>query len=87
MSKLYFKNENGEYKEINAVPEELIVESSDCSEEEYFKLTEGSGSFEFEADINKKIYEELLKPLKTKKEKFEEKIYNKQKFRNFIKNV
>ena len=86
MSKLYLKDENEEYKELNAVPEELIVESSDCSEE-YFKLTEGSCSFEFEADINKKIYEELLKPLKTKKDKFEEKIYNKRKFRNFIKNV
>ena len=45
MSKIYFKDENGEYKEINAVPEELIVENSDCSEE-YFKLTEGSCSFD-----------------------------------------
>ena len=78
MYKAYIKNEKEEWEELGAISE-LNSELDIIKEAEY--------SFSFEADINKKIYEELLKPLKTKKEKFEEKIYNKQKFRNFIKNV
>lgn len=81
MYKAYIKNEKEEWEELGAISEfksEANGELNIIKEAEY--------SFSFGADINKKIYKELLKPLKTKKDKLEEKMYNRRTFRKFIRN-
>lgn len=81
MYKAYFKNEKEEWEELGAIIEfkgELNSEPEIIKEAQY--------SFRFGADIDEKVYKKLLKPLKTRKDKLEEKLYNKRIFRKFIRN-
>ena len=78
MSKLYIQDENGELKELGE-PELLELNNDDDTGIN----VEGEFSFEI---TDKNDIRKLKNLVKTKKDRQEEIEYNKNQFRNFIKN-
>lgn len=81
--KLYFEDENGEYKELaDGTIEDISV--SEDEEVDIFGSCTHEYSFEFEIK-DKKAIREMRKLLKTDKVRKREQRYNKESFRKFIK--
>ena len=82
--KLYFEDENGEYKQLAAGPIKDISVSEEDEEVDIFGSCTHEGSFEFEIK-DKKAIREMRKLIKTDKVRKREQRYNKESFRKFIK--
>lgn len=80
--KAFYKTENGEYKELG------VLKSAEIEDIEESKNIITDTEAEFECTINNKDTIRKLKQLfKTDKEKKEERRFNKNSFRKFIRNI
>ena len=84
MSKLYIKDETGEFKELGE-PELLELNNDDNLDDITYTGINVEGEFSFEI-TDKNDIRRIKNLFKTKKDRQEEIEYNKNQFRNFIKN-
>ena len=82
MSKLYFKDETGEFIEIKSA---TMLNCTDTENKDNINCPKFNGELSFEIR-DKQTIRKLKKLIKTQKDKQEELKYNKNKFRNFIRN-
>lgn len=83
--KLYFKDENGEYKELAIGTIEDISISEEQQEDFHkFESPTHEHSFEFEIE-NKNVIRKIKRLMKKDKDIKAEQRYNKESFRKFIK--
>ena len=84
MSKLYIKDETGEFKELGETGLLELNNADDLDNITYTGINvEGEFSFEI---TDKNAIRKIKNLFKTKKDRQEEIEYNKNQFRNFIKN-
>lgn len=81
---LYFEDENGEYKELGIAKDIEVNIEEDSELKDFVKDLESDGSFECEIK-DKESIRKLRMLMKTDKDKKEERRYNKESFRKFIK--
>lgn len=82
--KAFFKAKNGEYKELGTLK---LTEVENQNEEEYINtINDIEAGFEFEIK-DKETIRKLKQLVKTDKDKRAERTFNKNSFRNFIKNI
>ena len=84
MNKLYIKDENGEFKELGET-ELLELNNADDLDNITYTGINVEGEFSFEI-TDKNNIRKIKNLFKTKKDRQEEIEYNKNQFRNFIKN-
>lgn len=82
--KLYFEDENGELKELGIAKDVEVNIEEDQELKEFAKELESDGSLEFEIK-DKESIRKIKMLMKTDKDKKEERRYNKESFRKFIK--
>lgn len=82
--KLYFEDENGELKELGIAKDVEVNIEEDQELKEFAKELESDGSLEFEIK-DKESIRKIKMLMKTDKDKKEERRYNKENFRKFIK--
>ena len=82
--KLYFEDENREYKELGFIKDVDVSIEEDQELKDFVKGLESNESFECEIKEKESI-RKLRMLMKTDKEKKEERRYNKESFRKFIK--
>ena len=84
MNKLYIQDETGGFKELGEIESLELNNADDLDNITYTGINvEGEFSFEITDKNNIRKFKNLLK---TKKDRQEEIEYNKNQFRNFIKN-
>lgn len=83
-SKLYFEDENGELKEFGVVKDVETNVEEDEQLKEFSKNLKNDGSFEFEIK-NENAIRKIKRLMKKDKDIKEERRYNKESFRKFIK--
>lgn len=82
--KLYFEDENGEYKELGFIKDVDVSIEEDQELKEFSKNLKNDGSFEFEIE-NKNAIRKIKRLMKKDKDIKAEQRYNKESFRKFIK--
>lgn len=82
--KLYFEDENGELKELGIAQGVEVNIEEDQELKEFIKNLETDGSLEFEIK-NENAIRKIKRLMKKDKDIKEERRYNKQSFRKFIK--
>ena len=83
-SKLYFEDENGELKGFGVVKDVETNVEEDEQLKEFSKNLKNDGSFEFEIK-NENAIRKIKRLMKKDKDIKEERRYNKESFRKFIK--
>lgn len=83
-SKLYFEDENGELKELGIAQGVEVNIEEDSELKDFVKGLETDGSLEFEIK-NENAIRKIKRLMKKDKDIKEERRYNKESFRKFIK--